>query len=231
MKWLSFNAICHAVLFLFVAELIRGSDQYAGVCKASLHPSKHSRLDCKLRCTTERKWMSICPRCTAEQQLARVKEKDKPISLSLSHLLFHSLSFCRILCTELTDICSFCCNLLNPRVLLFGAPQMEGLDESAKKNPGIWAQVQNNSWKWPLQCLAVWVPSPPPPKNHTTIPHPSLSTHTHIKSGTRPPDTWCGSFLIIWCQQRAHNLFLLPYVCDPTEEICSIPPKVPNLLP
>lgn len=138
MKWLFFNAICHAVLFLFPAELIRGSDQYAGVCKASLHPSKHSRLDCKLRCTTERKWMSICPRCTAEQQLARVKEKDKPTLSLLHHLLCLSLSLFvafYVRKTELTVICLFCYNLLNPRVLLFGAPQMGGHDESAKKNP------------------------------------------------------------------------------------------------
>lgn len=46
--------------------------------------------------------MSICPRCTAEQQLARVKEKDKPtlslvrrllfLSLSLSHFMYETQS-------------------------------------------------------------------------------------------------------------------------------------------
>lgn len=44
--------------------------------------------------------MSICPRCTAEQQLARVKEKDKPTLSLLHRLLFLSLSLCHILCTK-----------------------------------------------------------------------------------------------------------------------------------
>lgn len=80
--------------------------------------------------------MSICPQCTAEQQLARVKEKDKPTLSLLHRLLFLSLFVAfYVRNTELTVICSFCYNLLYPRVLLFGAPQMGGHDESAKKNP------------------------------------------------------------------------------------------------